>query len=112
ELASLVVPNGASAVQPSSSSHSACSMKRSGSGAPSSPMGVNTGAITPEKVGGTFMATILVLLICEVVSIRVTTRSWHRDGWLRDRYVIALLYSGPLGDCAVPAQHVRKLVEI
>ena len=45
-------PNGASAWQPpsSESSHSACSIKRSGSGAPSSANGVSTGAITPEKL--------------------------------------------------------------
>ena len=49
ELPSLVVPNGASPVQPSSISHWQCSTKRSVSGAPSSPKGVSTGAITPEK---------------------------------------------------------------
>ena len=49
ELASLVVPNGASAVQPSAISHWQCSTKRSASGSPSSPKGVRTGAMTPEK---------------------------------------------------------------
>ena len=42
----------ARAVQPPSSdrSHSECSTNRSGSGVPSSPNGVRTGAITPEKL--------------------------------------------------------------
>jgi hypothetical protein len=37
ELPSLVVPNGASPVQPSAISHWQCSTKRSASGPPSSP---------------------------------------------------------------------------
>ena len=43
--------HGASPVQPSAISHWQCSTKRSASGPPSSPYGVRTGAMTPEKLG-------------------------------------------------------------
>ena len=67
EFASLVVPKGARPVQPSSSSHSQCSTKRSRSGAPSSPKGVSTGAITPEKMGFVFMSAFLVVALRRMV---------------------------------------------
>jgi dihydroxy-acid dehydratase len=64
ELPSLVVPNGAKPVQPSCISQSQWAMNRSVSGPPSSPKGVSTGAMTPEKPFLSAMSLSLALPEC------------------------------------------------
>src|SRR5689334_7883730 len=104
ELPSLVVPNGASAVQPVAISHWQCSTKRSASGPPSSPKGVRTGAMTPENVA--------FFCICGTLVRLVFSSSRHGDAGLPDGHVVTFNDGGPDGDRLIPAQHVWIFVQV
>src|SRR5262245_20884376 len=102
ELPSLVVPNGARPVQPSSISHSQWATNRSVSGPPSSPKGVSTGAITPENLFLSAMS--LSLGWCDPPCFESSGR--HRDAGLLHRHMIALLHGRARCYRLIPAQHV------